>query len=101
MKMSIYQLLWIVPVTFSSGVLFFAWWFSSDKPDGTIDHCEKCKTDLCESCDIQKRYDIVKADCKALEEANATLNKRCYQLNGIAERLQKKLDYQNRIIKVA
>ena len=66
-----------------------------------LDNCERCKTAMCESCDIHKRYDIVTADNKALEEANATLKKRCYQLNGIAERLQRKLDYQNRIIKVA
>ena len=73
---------------------------ASDHVD-VLDKCERCKTAMCESCDIHKRYEIVTADNKALEEANATLKKRCYQLNGIAERLQRKLDYQNRIIKVA
>lgn len=84
------------------GVLGLAIFVASGRSEvGNINDCEQCKSDLCESCDIHKRYDIVKADSKALEEENKRLVRSKYQADGRAERLQRKLDYQDRIMKVA
>ena len=92
-------MIWIgLFIGFNLGVIAMAMFMAGKRqPACTIDDLEKCRVALCESCDLNKRYEIVKADNKCLGEKINTLRNRIAQISGENSRLYCKLFYQNKI----
>ena len=97
---SAWWLLSVIPAA-CVGCLFAALCKSSNRGELVIDDIEKIKTNMCESCSYPKRYETIYADNKALEEQNKSIHRSNVQVSARAERLQRELDYLNRLRKVA